>query len=38
MEEFGYSRGTIRRSIEILRDEGKVSPEQGFGTVINPRE
>lgn len=33
-EEFGASRVTIRRALEMLRDDGVVSARQGFGWFV----
>ncbi|MCU1373989.1 MAG: 5-formyltetrahydrofolate cyclo-ligase [Actinomycetia bacterium] len=38
MEEFGISRGTLRRAIEELTRDGLLSAEQGRGTYVNQEE
>jgi GntR family transcriptional regulator len=37
VQEYGIARGTARRAIEILRDEGLVITVQGRGTYVRPR-
>ena len=34
--EYGVSRGTIRRAVEALRDEGLVLTIAGRGTFVKP--
>jgi DNA-binding GntR family transcriptional regulator len=34
MHEYGISRGTVRRSIKILTDEGYVRISRGRGTFV----
>lgn len=36
VQEFGIARGTARRAIEILRDEGLVITVHGRGTYVKP--
>jgi DNA-binding transcriptional regulator YhcF (GntR family) len=38
MEEFGVSRGTLRRAVEELTRDGLLSAEQGRGTYVNHEE
>jgi DNA-binding GntR family transcriptional regulator len=37
-QEHGVSRGTIRRTLDILRDEGLVVTIAGRGTFVKPRD
>ena len=37
VQEYGIARGTARRAIEVLRDEGLVITVQGRGTYVRPR-
>jgi len=37
-QEYGLSRGTVRRAVEILIDAGLLRREQGRGTFINSTE
>jgi DNA-binding GntR family transcriptional regulator len=37
VQEYGIARGTARRAIEVLRDEGLVLTVQGRGTYVKPR-
>lgn len=37
VQEYGIARGTARRAIEVLRDEGLVVTVQGRGTYVTPR-
>jgi GntR family transcriptional regulator len=37
VQEYGIARGTARRAIEVLRDEGLVVTVQGRGTYVKPR-
>jgi DNA-binding GntR family transcriptional regulator len=34
VQEFGIARGTVRRAIEVLRDEDLVVTVQGRGTYV----
>jgi GntR family transcriptional regulator len=36
-QRFGVSRSTVNRALSLLRSEGLVRPQQGRGTVVNPR-
>jgi GntR family transcriptional regulator len=36
-QEYGIARGTIRRAIEVLRDQGLVVTVQGRGTYARPQ-
>jgi DNA-binding GntR family transcriptional regulator len=36
VQEYGIARGTIRRAIEVLRDDGLVVTVQGRGTYVRP--
>ena len=38
MEQFGVSRGTLRRAIDELAREGLLNAEQGRGTYVNQEE
>ena len=38
MEQFGVSRGTLRRAIDELAREGLLSAKQGRGTYVNQEE
>lgn len=35
-QEYGLSRGTVRRAIDILAEEGRLRREQGRGTFVSP--
>lgn len=35
-QEFGVARGTARKSIELLREEGLVVTVQGRGSFVRP--
>jgi DNA-binding GntR family transcriptional regulator len=37
VQEYGIARGTARRAIEVLRDEGLVVTVPGRGTYVTPR-
>jgi len=37
VQEYGIARGTARRAIEVLRDEGLVVTVHGRGTYVKPR-
>lgn len=37
-QEYGISRETIRRALRLLRDEGLVVTEQGYGTRVREPE
>jgi GntR family transcriptional regulator len=37
VQEYGIARGTARRAIEVLRDEGLVITVHGRGTYVRPR-
>jgi DNA-binding GntR family transcriptional regulator len=36
-QEFAVSRGTIRKVLAILADEGWINPISGRGTYVRPR-
>jgi DNA-binding GntR family transcriptional regulator len=36
-QEHGVSRGTIRRALDILRDEGLIVTIAGRGTFVKPK-
>jgi DNA-binding GntR family transcriptional regulator len=36
MKEFGVSRGTVRRAIELLTFERLIAPRRGSGTYVTP--
>jgi DNA-binding GntR family transcriptional regulator len=38
MGEHGVSRGTIRRALDILREEGRVVTIGGRGTFVSPKK
>jgi GntR family transcriptional regulator len=35
-QEYGVSRGTVRKAIELIRDHGLVVTVQGRGTFVKP--
>lgn len=35
-QEYGLSRGTVRRAVELLVEEGRLEREQGRGTFVSP--
>jgi GntR family transcriptional regulator len=37
VQEYGIARGTARRAVEVLRDEGLVITVQGRGTYVRAR-
>ncbi|MEV4115471.1 GntR family transcriptional regulator [Nonomuraea sp. NPDC049695] len=37
-QEHGIARGSVRRAMELLRDEGWVITIQGRGTFVAPRQ
>ncbi|MEW9553683.1 GntR family transcriptional regulator [Nonomuraea sp. NPDC050783] len=37
-QEHGIARGSVRRAMELLREEGWVITIQGRGTFVAPRE
>jgi DNA-binding GntR family transcriptional regulator len=37
MHEYGVSRGTVRRAVEILTSEGLVRVSRGRGTFATPK-
>ncbi|MFG1707441.1 GntR family transcriptional regulator [Nonomuraea sp. M3C6] len=37
-QEHGIARGSVRRAMELLREEGWVVTIQGRGTFVAPRE
>lgn len=37
-QEHGVSRGTIRRALDILRDEGLIVTIAGRGTFVKPQQ
>ena len=37
METYGVSRGTVIRALGLLRDEGLIEAQQGWGTFVRAR-
>ncbi|MEU9837220.1 winged helix-turn-helix domain-containing protein [Streptosporangium sp. NPDC048047] len=38
MQEFGVARGTLRKSMKLLRDEGLIYTVPNLGSFVTPRD